>query len=413
MTKTNKKFGRKVSMIVSLLVGMVMLFSGISLISAKPAKNSSITVFASGEYIIRGTVKDDYTLENDDYYSGCWHDIREEGTWNYDWCDGDSSYDYDEESNGIYIDREYGVHTSEDYDWEDYYQSYDGGEYDYDGLENGVYIDKDYVYDKNGEYNSSDWDSWDYSDYDDDNDGIYIEYRINEWLHRSVINDLIYEYYLESDYEEYKYDMLAILCSRYYNEEDDTWYGECWMSDGYYYYDYPDEDFSEEDADLEFSATVIGYTTSLDLDDVVIPGTIRIGEEDVTVKELNGSLFSGSVIKRVTLCEGIEIIGSECFSGNSDTSKRLLEEITFPNTLTWIGDNAFARCNNIKKINLANDSMWFHVNNPANGNGSFSSSYSTGHSNSFYANPFWNHSRTYGSNEGAFVNGVKLAFGWR
>ncbi|MGN1167655.1 MAG: leucine-rich repeat protein [Lachnospiraceae bacterium] len=72
--------------------------------------------------------------------------------------------------------------------------------------------------------------------------------------------------------------------------------------------------------------------------ELVIPGNVTTLEENA---------FSGSGVKKITLENGLQKIGSWAFSGCDS-----LESVDIPNSVTQIGDEAFARCKKLQYVTI-------------------------------------------------------------
>lgn len=90
--------------------------------------------------------------------------------------------------------------------------------------------------------------------------------------------------------------------------------------------------------------TITSYTGPDAITEVCIPAKIN----GTPVTELNPCLFfNNSVIKSLTIPEGVTTIGEECFRQMS-----ALESISLPSTLTSIGDSCFVWCDQLKSISI-------------------------------------------------------------
>lgn len=72
--------------------------------------------------------------------------------------------------------------------------------------------------------------------------------------------------------------------------------------------------------------------------ELVIPGNVTALEENA---------FSGSGVRKITLENGLQKIGSWAFSGCDS-----LESVDIPNSVTQIGDEAFARCKKLQYVTI-------------------------------------------------------------
>lgn len=82
------------------------------------------------------------------------------------------------------------------------------------------------------------------------------------------------------------------------------------------------------------------FSQAYSLTSVTIPGHIEA---------ISNGCFSGdNKVRKVTLSEGLKSIGREAFSDNR------MDEMYIPDTVTEVGDRAFCRCSNLKKIRIPN-----------------------------------------------------------
>ena len=96
------------------------------------------------------------------------------------------------------------------------------------------------------------------------------------------------------------------------------------------------------DVELPESLTYLGEGAfkASQLHEIIIPGNAEIGEE----------AFQGAKIEKVTLEEGIKVIGSHAF--DTDYGYGYINEINIPSTIEKIGSYAFKYVECIKEINL-------------------------------------------------------------
>ena len=94
-------------------------------------------------------------------------------------------------------------------------------------------------------------------------------------------------------------------------------------------------------------ATMINYSQYYVGNELVIPATITIDNEEYTVTgiDVDGFKVEYFPIRTIIIPEGVKYLGNTSFA-----NKPSLTTVELPSTLTYIGDSAFYKCDNIKNV---------------------------------------------------------------
>ena len=94
-------------------------------------------------------------------------------------------------------------------------------------------------------------------------------------------------------------------------------------------------------------ATMINYSQYYVSNELVIPATITIDNEEYTVTgiDADGLKVEYFPVRSLIIPEGVKYLGNTSFANQAE-----LTTVDLPSTLTYIGDSAFYKCDNLKNV---------------------------------------------------------------